>query len=134
MNKKLYKSSTDRVFFGVCGGIAEYFNVDPVLIRLIVVVFTILGGAGLIAYIIAAIIMPENSIDQSNRSHETSHVDEPFEQRRGTGRTSITFGIIMILLGLFVLVKVFVPWIRDEIVLAVILIILGGYFVSKKAK
>lgn len=58
--KKLYRSSTNCVLAGVCGGIAEYFNVDPTLIRLIWIIFTCMGfGGGIIAYIIAAIIVPK---------------------------------------------------------------------------
>ena len=57
--KKLYKSSTDKKLAGVCGGIAEYFNIDSTLMRLGWVVFSLLGGSGLLAYIIAAIIMPD---------------------------------------------------------------------------
>ena len=56
--KKLYKSSTDKKLAGVCGGIAEYFNIDSTLVRLGWVLFSLLGGSGLILYLIAAIIMP----------------------------------------------------------------------------
>ena len=59
MKKRLYKSSTDKKVCGVCGGIANYFDVDPTVIRLIWVIFTLAGGSGLIAYIIASIIMPD---------------------------------------------------------------------------
>jgi phage shock protein C len=59
MKKRLYKSSTDKKVCGVCGGIANYFDVDSTVIRLIWVIFTLAGGSGLIAYIIAAIIMPD---------------------------------------------------------------------------
>ena len=59
MKKRLYKSSTDKKVCGVCGGIANYFDVDPTVIRLIWVIFTLAGGSGLIAYIIAAIILPD---------------------------------------------------------------------------
>ena len=57
--KRLYKSSTNRVLCGVCGGIGEYFNIDPTIIRLIFVLFVFGVGIGLLAYIVAAIIMPE---------------------------------------------------------------------------
>lgn len=57
--KRLYKSATNRVLCGVCGGIGEYFNVDPVIIRLLLVVLCCMGGSGILAYIIAAIIIPE---------------------------------------------------------------------------
>lgn len=57
-NKKLYKSSTDKKIDGVCGGIAEYFEIDSTLVRLAWVIFVCMGGSGLLAYIIASIIMP----------------------------------------------------------------------------
>ncbi|MDD6308991.1 MAG: PspC domain-containing protein [Clostridia bacterium] len=58
MDKRLYKSNENKMINGVCGGIAEYFNMDPTLIRLGWVLFCALGGSGIIAYIIAAIIIP----------------------------------------------------------------------------
>lgn len=61
--KKLYKSSTDKKLAGVCGGIAEYFNIDSTLVRLGWVLFCALGGSGLLAYIIMAIIMPSRPIE-----------------------------------------------------------------------
>lgn len=57
--KRLFKSKTNRVFFGVCGGLGEYFNIDPTIIRLALALLICLAGTGLLAYIIAAIIMPE---------------------------------------------------------------------------
>lgn len=60
MEKRLYKSNENKMLDGVCGGIAEYFNIDPTLIRLAWVVFCALGGSGIITYIIAAIIIPRN--------------------------------------------------------------------------
>ena len=54
-NKKLYKSSVNRMLCGVCGGIAEYFDIDPTLVRLVWVIITLMGGAG----ILAAIIIPD---------------------------------------------------------------------------
>ena len=58
MNKKLYKSNTDKMLEGVCGGIAAYFGIDSTIVRLAWVVFCALGGSGILAYIIAAIIIP----------------------------------------------------------------------------
>ena len=63
MEKRLYKSNQNKVLDGVCGGIAEYFNIDPTLVRLGWVVFCALGGSGLLAYIIMAIIMPSRPIE-----------------------------------------------------------------------
>lgn len=56
--KRLYRSRTNKMLAGVCAGIAEYFSLDPTIIRLAWVVFTCIGGSGLLAYIIAAIIIP----------------------------------------------------------------------------
>lgn len=56
--KRLYRSRRNRMICGVCGGIAEYFNIDPTLIRLALVLFAF-TGAGIFAYFIAAIIVPD---------------------------------------------------------------------------
>lgn len=56
--KRLYRSSKDRMLCGVCGGVAEYFNVNPTLIRLGMVLLGC-SGSGIVAYLIAAIIMPD---------------------------------------------------------------------------
>ncbi len=61
MYKKLHLSNIDRKIAGVCGGIAEYFNIDSTLIRLIFVIAIFFGGAGIPAYLIAWIIMPRKS-------------------------------------------------------------------------
>ena len=58
-NKRVYRSGTDYMLCGVCGGIAEYFNIDPTLVRLAWVVLTCFGGSGILAYIVAAIIIPK---------------------------------------------------------------------------
>lgn len=60
MEKKLYKSSKNKMIDGVCAGIAEYFNIDPTLVRIGLVLFSAMGGAGILAYIIMAIVMPRN--------------------------------------------------------------------------
>ena len=60
MHRKLYKSATDRAICGVCGGIAEYFNVDVVIVRLLAVILGFISvGSLLIAYIIAAVVIPD---------------------------------------------------------------------------
>jgi phage shock protein PspC (stress-responsive transcriptional regulator) len=59
MEKQLTKSTTNKMLAGVCGGLAEYFQVDPTIIRLLWVLFSLCGGSGVLAYIIAAIIIPK---------------------------------------------------------------------------
>ena len=57
-NKRLYKSSVNCMICGVCGGIAEYFDIDPTLVRLAWIVLIMFGGSGILAYIVAAIVIP----------------------------------------------------------------------------
>ncbi len=61
MQKRLYKIEQGKKLDGVCGGIAEYFDIDPTLVRLVWILFSCWGGSGIIAYIIAAIVMPKKS-------------------------------------------------------------------------
>ena len=61
MNRKLYKSDVNKMVDGVCGGMAEYFCIDPTLVRLGWAMFCVLGGSGVLAYIIAAMIMPSRT-------------------------------------------------------------------------
>ncbi|MCL1792416.1 MAG: PspC domain-containing protein [Oscillospiraceae bacterium] len=59
--KKLYKVEQGKMICGVCGGIAEYFDLDPSLIRIAAVILACLGGGGLLAYIVAAVVLPKKS-------------------------------------------------------------------------
>ncbi len=65
MEKKLYRSN-ERKVFGVCGGIAEYFDWDPTVVRVLWAVFTLTGGAGFLIYLVAALLM-ENRPDYVSR-------------------------------------------------------------------
>ena len=57
--KRLTRSNTDRKLAGVCAGIAEYFDIDPTIVRIGWIVFSLMGGCGLLAYILCALLMPE---------------------------------------------------------------------------
>lgn len=61
MGRRLYRSETERLIAGVCGGLAEYFDIDPVVIRLLWVLFTFMVGSGILLYIIAWILIPSES-------------------------------------------------------------------------
>ena len=60
MKKRLYKSATDQKLDGVCAGIAEYFDIDPTVIRLIWALAVLFAGTGVLAYIVAAVVLPRN--------------------------------------------------------------------------
>ena len=61
MEKRLYRIEEGKMVAGVCGGVAEYFNIDPTVVRLAWALVSAFAGAGIVAYIAAAIIMPEKS-------------------------------------------------------------------------
>ena len=63
MEKKLYKDAQNKKLCGVCAGIAKYFSIDATLVRLGLAAFCFLGGSGILAYIICAIIIPEEPND-----------------------------------------------------------------------
>jgi len=134
MDKKLYKSSNDKVLAGVCGGIGEYFAIDAVVIRLLWVVFTLIAGAGLIAYIIAAIIIPQKPGSGGTEDSYTRAEDPGADrERRDSSRsTSLVLGAILVLFGGYVLIKDFIPWVPKDVFLAAILIGLGIFFLVRK--
>lgn len=64
-SKRLYRSRTDKQIAGVCGGLGQYFKVDPTIVRLIFILLAITGGPGLILYIVLALIIPEEPFEDS---------------------------------------------------------------------
>ena len=97
---RLYKSRKNKVIAGVCGGIGEYFDVDPVLVRLIAVVFLFTGGAALLAYFLGMVIMPKQPLEGSD---ETS---QPSAQAESQGHAaSLVIGIILIVCGAHFLLR-----------------------------
>lgn len=77
MAKRLYRSEKDQIIGGVCAGIAEYFNIDPVVIRIIFVIALLSEGFGLIVYIILWIVIPsENSVKKNNKEVVEENTEE----------------------------------------------------------
>jgi phage shock protein PspC (stress-responsive transcriptional regulator) len=75
--KRLYRSSDQKMFLGVCGGLAEYFDMDPTIVRLLFVLGALLGGVGVVLYVVLALIMPaEDMLDTHPREAARSTVDE----------------------------------------------------------
>lgn len=77
--KKLYRSRKERMIAGVCGGLGEYFGIDPTLFRLLFIVAALFGGPGLIAYLLFLIIVHEEPVEQSITPVETTE-DETQEE------------------------------------------------------
>lgn len=94
MKKKLTKSKKNRVFGGVCGGLAEYFNIDATLVRIITVILACLGGPGLIAYFIIWLIMPNAEItDEEVENLKSANVNNDSEEKndKKEGRSDSEF-------------------------------------------
>jgi phage shock protein PspC (stress-responsive transcriptional regulator) len=62
MQKRLYRTSRGKVLAGVCAGLGEYFNIDPVVVRVLFVLGTFLGGPGIIIYLILMLLLPDDSM------------------------------------------------------------------------
>lgn len=79
MTDRLYRSESDRIIGGVCGGLAEYFDTDPSLVRLIAIALFLGAGTGLLAYLIAWLVIPRESEVKGtsvNKREETSETEE----------------------------------------------------------
>lgn len=138
MQKKLYRSKTNRVIAGVCGGIGEYFEIDPVLVRLVWLIFFFAGGSGVIAYIIAMIIIPEET-GKKKKVKKTKFSEEKFEKNmemffENEGRT--LGGIILITIGsVFLLSNLgFFSWFSWTTMWPWVIIIIGIFLVFYKGK
>jgi len=112
--KRLYKSRKNKVIDGVCGGIAEYFEVDPVLIRIVFVMIFFLGGSGLLAYIVGMIIIPKRPYgteEQPVPSKEDDVMEKkaiiPAQKMKepAVSSGSLIVGIILVVLGALFLMK-----------------------------
>jgi phage shock protein C len=112
--RRLYKSKKNKTIAGVCGGIAEYFDIDPVVVRLIFIIFFFIGGAAIIAYIIGAIIIPNppeehaESTDTKAPSPKSSTKTIPKEAAptptpASSSNTSLIIGVILVLVGAYFL-------------------------------
>lgn len=130
MQQKLYRSTNDKMIAGVCGGIAEYFNIDSTLVRLFWLILGFTMGIGFLAYIICAIVIPESPVI----SHEYNWQDKD-NYKDNTDRNRIFAGSILILLGAIFLLKKTLYWINFEKLWPILLIIAGIYIIySQKAR
>lgn len=138
MEQKLYRSRDDRVLFGVAGGLGKYFNIDSTIIRIILVILAIWGGIGILFYLIAALVIPEEPIVKTAVNKVEDAVETPRkrskkeeteegeserevisqdyrEKDRAAGSSYSEFrgekiaGIIVLGLGLLFLLEQFIP-------------------------
>lgn len=142
MDKKtLIRPKEGRMLFGVCAGLANYFDIDPIWVRLVFVVLTVWGGAGVLIYIVCILIIPEDKSatkkDDSGKDkkddskiHErveavASEVKSNFGKNDFRMRGEQIFGLIVLFLGLAFLVQNFFSWFNFAKFWPLALIILG---------
>ncbi len=106
---KLYRSNTDKIIGGVAGGLADYFNLDAVVIRVLFVLLAIFGGGGVLIYIILWIAIPAQAATYPGIKTEEEVVDEPAGRSRKTN-TSLVAGILLIVFGALILINQMMPF------------------------
>ena len=112
MENRLYRSKKDSVIAGVCGGLGEYFGIDPVILRIVAVILVLACGIGLLAYIIAWIAIPQRKDEE-----------EAVEKKGGANK--YLPGIIFVIVGLVFLLNNILPWFRLDIIWPLVLVVLG---------
>lgn len=127
--KKLYRSRSDRVILGVCGGLGEYFSIDSLIIRLIFVAL-LFSGAGLLIYFIFVLLVP-------SKDEKLGNVVQDSVKTANISDWRFIFGIIVIIIGIFMLASNYFP---NGMILfkniwrnfwPIVLIVLGGMILLK---
>ena len=128
--KKLYRTVDDKVIAGVSGGLAEYFDVDVVIFRLLFVLLVLFGGGGVLAYIVMWIVIPPKPVPyryaatpgspseggnpspaSDGQKPSTPETNIPTAKKSGPSNTSLIAGIILIVMGVLFLIARLMPWV-----------------------
>jgi len=140
VRERLYRSRTDRMLFGVAGGMAEWLDLDPSLVRLVWALLIVAGGVGLLLYIVAAIVIPEEPLgaggaamgatpgasDDADREARHAARRAARNERRGNG--AMIFGLFLVLVGAWFLIDRYVN-IDSALIFPAVLIVIGGALV-----
>ncbi len=150
MEKRLYRSRSNRMIWGVCGGLAEYFDIDPTIVRIIAVLLVFANGLGILAYVILAIVVPLESSEaaepkevikenveeiKKTASQLGDEIRSTFAREEGTSeetakarhRSRNILGIILIVIGILFLLASFnlFWWFRWAYLWPLILVAIG---------
>ena len=134
MTERLYRSRGDRMIFGVAAGMARYFKIDASIVRLLWVLLVLAGGAGLLLYIVAAIVIPEEpagyapATAESGMAGSGSAPSSGGTESRDVG-APILLGVALILLGGWFLVQRYLPSFDGSLLWPFVLVGLGVVFV-----
>ena len=136
MTKKLYRSRTDSMIAGVCGGLAEYFDIDTSLVRVGAVLFTLAWGSGLLAYVVLWLIVPQKPLESSVAESEGQRgasvgVTEPDKSERDKGVLFV--GIILTVLGVLLLMNNYISfaWLSFRRLWPLLIIFVGLIIIMK---
>jgi phage shock protein PspC (stress-responsive transcriptional regulator) len=151
--KKLYRSSKDKIIFGVCGGLGEYFDISPIIVRALFVLFTLMGGGSVILYIILVFVIPSDNPAINSRQEfkdladtlgaKAQEIASEFKsEKTQSGSSRHFFGLLIILVGAFFLLREllpwpmyhYFPWFRWDIFWPSLIILVGLYIILKKTK
>ncbi len=138
MKNQLYRSSTNKFIGGVAGGLAEYFDIDPIIIRVIFFVSIFAWGLSILIYIALWIIVPlKSNIEQINNNdnieNDLNNIYEELgvDAENDKTRKKIISGIVLISLGLLIMIDKYLPWVSLTNFWPIVLIAIGGYVVFK---
>lgn len=161
---RLYRIVNGKVIGGVAGGIAEFFNMDPTIIRILFILLTIMGGGGLLVYIVLWIVVPEKynvippfntGFTRTETTSSSSGIGETYEgyetgrplytETKGVNNNkvegSLIAGLILVLIGGFFLIERYIPqisfsdfWPLLLIVIGIVMILKGVPLLSKKSE
>jgi phage shock protein C len=141
MEKRLHRSTQNRVISGVCGGIAEYFAIDPAIIRLVWLVLIFAGGTGILAYILAVFIIPEKPAGYGNFNNTGSSgfsgdpndfsSKEPEAPRFDSEKSKLLIGGGLVLFGIMLAAKQLFHWIDFSFFGPLLLILIGAAIIYK---
>ena len=133
MNRRLYRCRHDRRLAGVAAGVAEYFDLDPTLVRVLWFLSIFVGGLGILLYIGLAIIVPLEPLSAEDAASEAAGAPEGHRHaNRGSGRATMFIGLALVLFGALALVDAIVPAWSDSwrFLWPVFLVGLGGILVA----
>lgn len=141
--ERLYRSKTNKVIGGVSGGLADYFDIDVVLIRVVFVLLALFGGGGVLIYIVMWIVIPaqnryfnstqkpafgdaSNTVDGDLDSDAESKTDNIFDKKTAkSSKTGLIAGIILIFVGLIFLADRLMPWYNITDFWPLLLVVVG---------
>ncbi len=139
MNKRLYRSRKEKMIGGVAGGLAGYFDIDPVIVRILFVVAVFMGGSGILAYIVCWIIMPEEPAvvaapATSSQPPAADQPQPPQPAQESNHRGSVTAGVVLIAIGGLFLLHNLLPALHFVHMWPIILILLGVAILSRTTR